>query len=1281
MKLQNKILSILVPLVVFPLIGLGWIAYDRLQKTAQQTVLDQMNTLMNQMTLNVQSALHTSNANLQLFSGSNLVKNYLLASSADRYGLYQLPLLSLFASYNNAYPEYYEIRILLPDGYEEARFAATTHKNLQEEEGTTLYFQEMSAHDNPVYTTFFQNPDNQENAFLVSQKLLFVDPSIEDRTVDEPSLRGYLAITVRLDFMKQQVKENRIGQHGFIFFTDHTGRILFHPDDRRENTILPSALFQHLTQPSEVGKLYNTNYQGSAFIFRSQQLHPRLFLFAALPEEELTSESNKLGGIVAAILFGTMILTIALLLFLLNFLLIRPIQKLEQAAEAIGGGDLQVRVDIQSHDEIGALANQFNKMTQDLQISHQQRELAIEKLQKADKLKDEFLANTSHELRTPLNGIIGLSESLIDGAGGPLNEIQHQNILMMTQSAKRLANLVNDILDSSKIRHQQLQLSFRPVDIKSVIEFVLVLSKPLIGQKHVKLINAIPNDLPLASADEDRIQQILLNLVGNAIKFTDEGSITLRAWHEETNLWVSVSDTGIGIPTEIQPQVFQAFEQADGSNVRQYGGTGLGLFITRQLIELHGGQIHVESQVNKGSNFYFNLKLATDQSLPRTPVRFKEHSPSETPETLPWESENTTSSTTLMESPTPIPEPTNDWDSIVSQPSRADTKHSFITEDPSLLDGEMKTILIIDDEPVNVHVLQNQLHLHEFPTLVAGDGFQALEMLKTDTPDLILLDLMMPRMNGYEVCQIIRETHLPTELPIIMLTAKNQLTDVVHGLQVGANDYLPKPFHKEELLARIRLHLRLSSLNKALAYANARLEQLLGSARQISRSVDKLGCLVVTSNAILRQLHPSTTPEIQISFWEEEHTNGPGYVQCWLPTSMNPQEMLFTQKTWQDTFPLTFLPQTEAESLTQELVAMPQGSFVAKGKLLVPIWNKKQLLGHITIQGIEESQFTEEHQEFIDVLSQYLAIALENRNVIGDLEQKVNLRTQELEEALQKLQRQHLQLQDTQGQLVHSEKMVSLGVLVAGVAHEVNNPINFIHSGVQNLQRRLNQLQNFLFELAGPDADEKILEAFRSRFAPIFQNLGSIIEGSQRISTIVRDLKSFSRLDEAEQKRASVVQGLKSTIGLVKMNYQQQVEFRCDFKAEPEIECWPAQLNQVFMNLIINGCQAIVSKYELQKATQPLPLHISTYIDDETLVIQFRDTGYGIPEEIRPKIFDPFFTTKPVGEGTGLGLSISFGIVEKHHGRITVDSREGEGTTFTVTLPLSSDRVPHRISA
>ena len=422
------------------------------------------------------------------------------------------------------------------------------------------------------------------------------------------------------------------------------------------------------------------------------------------------------------------------------------------------------------------------------------------RLREVDKLKDEFLANTSHELRTPLYGMTGLTESLIDGAKGELPEAVKRDLALIASSGHRLSHLVSDILDFSKIRHHNLKIRTEPVELHSLADVALTLTRPLVGEKTLELENAVSPQLPPAEADPNRIQQVLHNLIGNAIKFTDQGRVVVSAEVQKDQLIVSVADTGIGIAEDQLDRIFQSFEQADATTARMYGGTGLGLSISRRLVELQGGRLWVVSSLGEGAVFSFSLPL----------------------------SENTAIGTSTVSSHVPafvgeIPQSTG-----------------LAVELQEFLTGEAR-VLVVDDEPMIREVLANHLIPEGYVVLQSPGGEEALELLGREEVDLVLLDIMMPRISGYEVCRVIRKTRSLEELPVLFLTAKSQPGDPSVGFSEGANDYLNKPIAKSELLARVETHLRLLTTHREQKEQVKVLRGLLRICSQCSRICDEEG--------------------------------------------------------------------------------------------------------------------------------------------------------------------------------------------------------------------------------------------------------------------------------------------------------------------------------------------------------------------------------------------------------------------------------------------------------
>ncbi len=467
-------------------------------------------------------------------------------------------------------------------------------------------------------------------------------------------------------------------------------------------------------------------------------------------------------------------------------------------------GNFSLRVPEVPYTEVGKIAYRYNQVMATVEsyakrlqrfnnrlerkVAERTSELAQAnaELTRLHTVKDQFLANTSHELRTPLHGIIGLAESMLDGSTGLLSVAQQQNLSLIAQSGRRLAHLVNDILDFSQLKRDRLQIHPGSVDLHTVVDLILTMTEATIGKKNVALRNQVPPGLPPVWADANRLQQILYNLVGNGIKFTNSGAVTVSAQRRADRIEVAIADTGIGIPADQHSRIFESFEQGDGTTARRYGGTGLGLAVTQQLVLLHGGELTVESTVGVGSTFRFSLSIS--QGVPE-PI--------------------------LPSALAPAPPLSSAFANALDYPDAleilAEAELAAVQQN-----GRRFKILVVDDEPVNLQVLVNQLSLENYEIIQAMSGFEALEIIEQGLqPDLILLDVMMPRMTGYEVCHRLRERFPANELPILMLTAKSQLADIVEGFQEGANDYLNKPIQKQELLARMRTHLYLSNLNIA----------------------------------------------------------------------------------------------------------------------------------------------------------------------------------------------------------------------------------------------------------------------------------------------------------------------------------------------------------------------------------------------------------------------------------------------------------------------------------
>lgn len=415
------------------------------------------------------------------------------------------------------------------------------------------------------------------------------------------------------------------------------------------------------------------------------------------------------------------------------------------------------------------------------------------------------------------------------------------------------------------------------------------------------------------------------------------------------------------------------------------------------------------------------------------------------------------------------------------------------------------TIFIVDDDHCSQQLLEDTLARGGYSTRLFSNGKHALQAALEEPPDLILLDVMMPEMDGFEVCQHIKGNETTRHIPVVMVTCLSEKAMRMKGIAAGADDFINKPFDSTEILLRARNLLQV--------------------------------------------------------------------------------------KEYQD--------------------------------------------------------FLKRHSEM--------------------LEQQVRQRTEELEKVIS-------ELKSTQQQMIQQEKMATIGQLSAGIAHEINNPIGFIASNTASLGKYCEKILKFMEAqqealMTGKSDPQNVeqLQALRHQMKiehiakDIPEMIMETLEGVERIKSIVRDLKCFSRGDETEQKLADIIQCLETTINIAHNELKYKATIKREYNDLPQLRCYPQQLGQVFMNLLVNAAHAIDTQGEVT---------IRAWNDGGFIYVSISDTGSGIPEEVKVHIFEPFFTTKESGKGTGLGLSISNEIIRNHGGEIRVESVVGSGSTFIVALPL-----------
>jgi signal transduction histidine kinase len=684
---------------------------------------------------------------------------------------------------------------------------------------------------------------------------------------------------------------------------------------------------------------------------------------------------------------------------------------------------------------------------------------ANEKLQGLDRAKTSFFSNVSHEFRTPLTLILGPIENAVTQPGGAL---AGDELLAVHRNAVRLLQLVNDLLDFARIAAGGVEPAFAPTDLGPLTAGLAGAFQSMVEDVGLRLrVDCPPLPAPVY-VDRARWEKVVLNLISNAFKFTFQGEIAVALRWRGDRVELQVRDTGTGIPEHELPRVFERFHRVEGARGRSYEGSGIGLALVQEIAGLHAGSVDVESVVSQGTTFTVSIPTGVGHLPPERIVAAPEGGS---------EASSLTRLGTLLGA------------TFGARGSKAEV------EQPLRLANEGRILLADDNADMRNYVLR--LLEPYFEVRAVSDGKAALAAARSDPPDLVLSDVMMPEMDGGTLVAALRQDPITHTIPVVLLSARAGEEAVVAGLETGADDYLVKPFSARELLGRVRAHLAMSRMRK------------------------------------------------------------------------------------------------EAENAMRELA---------------------------------ETRAT----------------------LVSELEHK----NSEVEAAYHDLQR-------AQAQLVQSAKMASLGELVAGVAHEINNPLAFALGHLDTVQRCLRRAESRL----GAALTEEILPDWRRAS----DRLQEAQVGLDRIRDLVLRLRTFSRLDEGEQKIVSIKESVESVLTILEHRLRERVSVVTDFGQPDQVMCYPSLINQALLNLVTNAADAIAEHGSVT---------LSTHAEGSDYVIRVADTGSGIPENIRDRVLEPFFTTKPVGEGTGLGLPITYSIAKKHGGDLELHAGPRGGTVAVLRFPL-----------
>lgn len=564
-------------------------------------------------------------------------------------------------------------------------------------------------------------------------------------------------------------------------------------------------------------------------------------------------------------------------------------------------------------------------------------------------------------------------------------------------------------------------------------------------------------------------------------------------------------------------------------------------------------------------------------------------------------------------------------------------------------------ILIAEDDETSLKLLNNVLVKHGHRVLTATTGQKAWDVFQRETILMVITDWHLPEMSGLALCRNIRSSQKEHYTYIIVATGRNEKGDLIEVLKHGADDYILKPIHVEELQAKVKVGERISKLEKkhkdlaqCLIESRNKLRIVLDSLPEKIVTIDANDCIVSANTAFLKGK--------ELSF--SQIAGAP----C------------FDNRYWD--MPAVNIANVQGHALEIFYTGAPR--FVYE-TIVEPGRHKRSLEFHLL--PVRDDSGTV-HQ-----------VAIISKDITDDLQRSEQIKSlnRELQKALDEVQEKNAELvgtlarlKETQSQILQSEKMASIGQLAAGVAHEINNPVGFVSSNLktltdyqQNIGQILYEYRQFIDMVSGAKdsvPDRAAMDTLCARLqekesdldiAYILEDIPGLIhesrEGLDRIKKIVIDLKNFSHPGEDVLKLADINQNLESTLNIVWNEIKYKATVTKDYGDLPQVKCYPQQINQVFMNLLVNAAQAIEKQGEIRIITREVGSNVEIVVSD---------TGQGIDEKNLFRIFDPFFTTKEVGKGTGLGLNVTYNIVKKHHGTVDVQSEPGKGTTFTVRMPV-----------